>query len=391
MSSNKPVRVLQSVGIMNHGGIEHFLMNLYRRVDKDVVQFDFVERVDSPAVFDDEIRDLGGRIYRFASPDKHPIRAMRFYQKLFSEHSEYKVLHEHRASLLGFMGCLTAASRMHVPTRIVHAHSSGPVRSGLDRRAEIATDAVNKRRLKNLATDYFACSDAARRWMFPASSGVAEKALIIPNGIEAVQFRYCLSDRIGVRSELGIPHDAFVVGHVGRFDPVKNHAFLLDMLASFSREQRPYLLLVGDGGLRGAVHDKARSLNLDGSVIAVGLQDEVWRYYSAMDVLCMPSLHEGLPVSAIEAQASGLPLLLSDGIPADAALSGNVEFRSLVDGPSVWADAIMSLGEKTASLDRVQAGSCVAKSGFDIKETAERLQAFYAARSSHFPEGGKEL
>lgn len=382
MSRDRPVRILQSVGAMNHGGIEHFLMNLYRGINRDLVQFDFIERVNGPAIFDEEIASLGGRIFHCASPDKHPIRAMRYYRSFFRKHPEYSVVHEHRSSLLGFMGCLTAASYENVSTRIIHAHNSSPVRSGAARAAEMASDSFNKRRVKKFATDYFACSDAAKAWMFPVSTGVSDKVKVIPNGIDTKRFRFDNRNRSDIRREFKIPQHAFVIGHVGRFDCAKNQSFLLDILASFPEEDRPVLLLLGDGALRVPLEERACSMGLEGNVVFAGMQNETNRFYSAMDIFCMPSLYEGLPVSAVEAQANGLPLLLSDGISRDTDLGGGVEFKALSDGPMLWAEVLSEQLKSVGLTDRAEGVTRVVEAGFDIGETANTLQDFYIDRST---------
>lgn len=382
VSGRQPVRVLQSVGIMNHGGIEHFIMNLYRRMDRNRVQFDFMERTDGPSVFDEEIEDLGGRIYHCASPDKHPARAMRFYRGFFSQHPEYKIVHEHRASLFGFMGCLRAASYEHVPSRVVHAHSSSKLHTGAEGAFESLTDNFNKKRISSIATDYFACSDLAAAWMFPPETGCSEMVKVIPNGIDTARFAFDKKDRKLTRSELGIPEDAHVIGSVGRLERIKNQIFLLDIVASFPESRRPYLLILGDGSLRSEIERRADELGIREKVILAGLQDETWRFYAAMDVFCMPSLCEGLPVSAVEAQASGLPGVLSDRISKEADLGGDVTFAPLDIGAEEWARLIARILGEVSVDSRPQGASRVADAGFDIAQTAEWLQDFYIRKST---------
>lgn len=374
---NRPIRVLQSVGAMNHGGIEHFVMNVYRKIDRDLVQFDFVERVNDRCVFDDEIESLGGRIYRFQSPDKHPVSSMRFYRELFRRHPEWQVVHEHRSTLSGFLCCLRAAGYEHVRTRVAHAHNSALSAwyGGVGNAVEQITDKINKRLIGEIATDYFACSDMAAQWLFPTASGVSEKVRVIPNGIDTVRFSFDASDRTEIRALYGIPEDAFVIGHVGRFSQEKNQEFLIGLLKTIPAEMRAWLLLLGDGPLREGVERRASELGIRERVVFAGLQTDTWRFYSAMDAFCMPSIHEGLPVSAVEAQASGLPLLLSDNVSRDTDLGGVEAFLPINEGPGTWIETLLNCRKDADG--RALGVKLVADAGFDIDVAAEELQEFY--------------
>lgn len=374
---NQPIRVLQSVGAMNHGGIEHFVMNVYRKIDRDLVQFDFVERVNDRCVFDDEIESFGGRIYRFQSPDKHPISSMHFYRELFRAHPEWRIVHEHRSTLAGFLGCLRAASYEHVSTRVMHAHSSTLSKwyGGVGNAVERITDKRNKKKIGKIATDYFACSDVAAQWLFPPESSISDKVRIIPNGIDASRFSFSIGDRAEIRALYGIPENAFVIGHVGRFSLEKNHEYLLNVLRDLPGEMDGRLLLVGDGPLRDEVEKKAIVLGLRERVTFAGLQPETWKFYSAMDAFCMPSVHEGLPLSAVEAQASGLPLLLSENVSRDTDLGGAAMFLPIDIGSGAWVEGLMNCRKDVD--ERLCGVKLVVDAGFDIVATAKELQAFY--------------
>ena len=377
VSDSRPVRVLQSVGAMNHGGIEHFVMNVYRKIDRDLVQFDFVERVNDRCIFDDEIESLGGRIYRFQSPDKHPVSSMRFYRELFREHPEWQVVHEHRSTLSGFLCCLRAASYEHVRTRVAHAHNSALSAwyGGVGNAVEQITDIINKKMISGIATDYFACSDLAAQWLFPFEAGVSEKVRVIPNGIDAARFAFNARDRVEIRALYGIPENAFVIGHVGRFCQEKNQEFLIGLLKTIPAEMEGRLLLLGDGFLRDEIEKRASELGLRERVVFAGLQTETWKYYSAMDAFCMPSIHEGLPVSAVEAQASGLPLVLSENVSRDTDLGGVEAFLPINEGPDAWVKSLINCRKDADK--RALGVKLVADAGFDIDVAAEELQNFY--------------
>ncbi len=381
MEAENKIRILQSVGAMNHGGIEHYVMNLYRAIDKDRVQFDFMYRVSEPCVFDDEIRGLGGIIYRCPSPDRHPLRARKYYRAFFAEHPEYKVIHEHRSTNSGFYGLLRAAQRSCGSTRIVHSHSSMPLRrhGTMGNKVELATIRMNTPRIGEIATDYIACSDVAADWLFPETVIDRDKVVIAPNGINVDNFAYDRSDRALVREKLGIPYDALVIGHVGRFQEAKNHAFLVELLKSLiDGGNAAYLLLVGDGALRQDIEEKVASLGLVDNVVFAGLQSNPASFYSAMDVFCMPSLYEGLPVSCVEAQASGLPLVLSAAVSRQADLTGRVDFLALKSSRGDWEKAI--LGSLRTEEERFAGQAEVKLAGFDISNQAKWFERFYTCK-----------
>ena len=374
-SSNKPVRVLQSVGTMNHGGIEHFVMNLYRSIDRDRVQFDFAYRVDEECVFDDEIRRLGGRIFRCQSPDRHPMGGQRFYEALFAGHPEIVAVHEHRTDMSGFLGCLRAARRAGVRVRAVHSHNSKPVCATPSKqdRARMAWHLVNRRLAGGLVTHRVACSDLAADWMFGAGSG----ATIVNNGIDTAAFGFDEGRRRETRAALGIPCGSLVIGNVGRVAPQKNQAFLLDVLEAMPAGSDVCLLVVGDGPLMGELRDAVAQRGLLGRVCLPGMQADTAGFYCAMDALCMPSRFEGLPVSAVEAQASGLPVLFSDNVSRLSALTEGCSFLPLDEGPRRWAEELVRLCE--VARDRRLGVAEVRGAGFDVSDVAELLASIYLA------------
>lgn len=221
----KPVHVLHSVSAMNMGGIENFVMNLYRSVDRSVIQFDFVYAVDEPCLFDDEIKSLGGRIFKFQSPNKHPLAAGRFYNAIFNEHPEIKVLHGHLSDLTGNLGVFGSAKRNGIAKRAIHSHSSSTsISDGLEGLVMLFNARRNVKRIENLATDYFACSDKASNCMFPNAAERGLNVRLINNGIDVNRFTYDENKRLTVRKQLGISPDTLVIGNVARLVQVKNQA-----------------------------------------------------------------------------------------------------------------------------------------------------------------------
>lgn len=373
---SKVVRVLHSVAAMNMGGIENFVMNLYRTVDRSKVQFDFLYAVDEDCFFDSEILSLGGRIFKIQSPNKHPFAAMKFYNRIFKDNPEIKVLHEHSSGLTGSLATFKSAKAAGITKRAIHSHSSAtPLAGGLKGAVMRRNLDKNVTRIESLATDFFACSDKASEWMFPNATRHGIVTHIIKNGIDVNRFKFNEEERVRIREELGIAPDTFVIGNVARLANVKNQTFLVRILKSLIEKIDAALLLVGEGPLRNSIEEEANRLGISDRVHLVGNQTDSAPFYSAMDLLCMPSLYEGLPFSCVEAQCNGLPLLLSDTISRDASFSERVVFQNLDNSLNDWSNQAILL--KTSLSDRASGSALTARAGFDINETAEFLQDYY--------------
>lgn len=371
MSIGKPIRVLQVVPSMGHGGIEHFLMNLYRAIDREEIQFDFMYRVAYDCVFDEEIRSLGGRIFRCVDPDRHPVRSQGFYRRFFAEHPEVRAVHEHRSGCDGFLGVMHEACRAEVPVRAFHSHSS---QKGWTRNpVKDVTDAFNAPRLDRIANAFIACSDVAADYLYGRCPAARNACVVVPNAIDLCSFAY--DERVGarVREAWGIPVGSLVIGHVGRFVPEKNQAFLVEVLASLhGRGVDAELVLLGDGPTRQGIAAKAEGLSVADHVYFAGLQADTAPFYSAMDVFCMPSLFEGLPVACVEAQAAGLPMVLSTDVTRQADICGRTFFLGLDQGVDPWVSAI-----EAAVGDRCGASGALRAAGYDIADVARRFERLY--------------
>lgn len=377
MYGNEPIRVLQSVPAMNHGGLEHFIMNVYRAIDRDKIQFDFLFRVNKGCVFDEEIYDLGGRIFRFESPDKHPLKSKKYYESFFVAHPEYKIIHSHVSDLGGFQNLLRVARSKGVPTSIIHAHSTRAPKKGSKVQSFINEKLMqrNKRNIEKIGTDFFACSNEAALWMFPESILSGDKFRVIANGIDVDHFSYNKDARLQVRESLNIPKDALVIGHVGRFAQVKNHKFLVDVF-NFLTHLNPnsFLLLVGGGELKQQIQERTENAGISEKVRFLGEKEDTAPYYSAMDVLCMPSLYEGMPIVGIEAQANNLPILFSSNVPIEARIGNRVHFLDLEMGVESWTERIMAIAHR---VDDNSNKEKLDKAGFNSAFASAELEKFY--------------
>lgn len=362
---NRPIRILQVVTYMGRGGLETMLMNYYRHIDREKVQFDFLVHRDFRADYDDEIDALGGIIYRL--PRLNPVSPA-YYKALdafFAEHS-YTVVHSHLDCMSAYP--LRAAKKAGVPVRIAHAHNTSQ-----DRGWKYPIKQFSNKQVGRYATDYFACSQAAGEWMFPS-----RQFAVFPNAIDLNDYSFCASVRKSVRQEFHLKDDCLLIGHVGRFAPQKNHAFLLDIFAEIAKLQADaYLFLVGGGEGMAAIREKAVAFGLADKVIFTGVRDDVNRLLQAMDIFVFPSLYEGLPVTLVEAQASGLPCVISDHVPRESIITdGLVTVQNLDDSAETWAKHILArIG--TARTDH---SAEVAAHGYDISETAKWLEEFYVRK-----------
>ena len=378
VKEQEPIRVLQIVGRMDRGGIENFVMNIYRNIDREKVQFDFLCHYGREAAFNDEIRAMGGRIYEMpAIRDETHVYYWKLFayigalNKFFKEHKEYKIIHGQMTNTASIY--MPIAKRHGVTTRIAHSHNS----HGKVGMLGVVTD-ILKKPVFRYATDLFACSEAAAKYFYPESYIKAGKVKIVPNAVDAGRFRFNPEKRKQMRAEFGVG-DKLVIGCVGRFRTEKNQAFLLNVLKeALKTEPTTVLLFAGDGPLEDTCKQKADEMGIADKCIFLGMRSDIPDVMQAMDVLAMPSLFEGLPVTGIEAQAGGSPIIASSGIPDEMNAIDMVEFVSLDTGEKVWAEKLIAKAkqEKVDTIEKIKAA------GYDIHTLVPWLQEFYLARSN---------
>lgn len=351
-------RILQVVTYMGRGGIETMLMNYYRRMDREKIQFDFLVHRDFRADFDDEIEALGGRIYRVPAMNPASGSYRKALADFFREHP-YQVVHCHLNYMSGVV--LAVAKQSGVPVRIAHAHTASMAPGWKQ-----SVRRLCKHLIPLTATQRFACSTEAGRAIFGK-----QNFSILANAIDVVAFAPDEKLRRELRTELRLG-DAFTVMHVGRMVYAKNHEFLLDVFRELlNTEPGAKLVLVGDGELRSRVGEKAAQLPAD-AVRILGSRTDIPRLLQAADVFAFPSRFEGMPVTMIEAQAAGLPCIKSDTVTNECVVTDLVQSLP-IDDPKVWADAILAARgtPRTAVLADIQ------RSGYDITAAAEKLTRFY--------------
>ena len=356
------IRVLQVFSTLNAGGMENYIMNLYRKMDRDEIQFDFLVHHRKRGLFEDEIEAMGGKIYHFSVlDDKNILKYQMELDHFFKQHPEYKIVHGHLSSLAVFY--LGAAKKNGVPWRIVHSHGAGFLRTPKGYAKYLLF-----RFAKWNANMRLACSTEAGVYLYGKKS-----FRVVPNGIDSHRFAFDPQIRQQMRQELGVAEN-FVIGHVGRFNLQKNHVFLLRMFRSLLQEMPDArLLLLGDGELREAVQQQAVELGISHAVIFAGVHKDCERYYQAMDVFVLPSLFEGLPVTGVEAQYAGLPCLFSDAITREVSITSKVSFLNIgEENITQWCDQL-----KRIASEAHRTSADITSDLFDADEAVKQMAKLY--------------
>lgn len=363
---SKPIKVLQFSLSDNIGGIETLLRNLNKQFDRTEIQLDFVTTYESP-VYLQEFLESGAKVHKLPS-QKRFIEYYFALKKLIKE-NDYHILHVNKNSCADITPFLIG-HRLKLPMVIAHSHNT---KSTAGKLADIVSF-FNRGRMDKYMTTAFASSEEAAQWMFGKKYCAEHRVPILKNGIDLSHLSFEPDHRQEIEKRLSLS-GKFVVGHVGRFSPRKNHDFLLDVF-KIIHEKNPnsVLMLVGTGPLMASIQEKAQTLGIKDSVMFMGAQNNINEYYSAMDAFVMPSLAEDLPVAAIEAQASGLPLFVSDTVDDEVEVTDNVKWLSLQQPAAIWADMIINTCE---CFERKNQDEALKKAGYDIKETAEHLKELY--------------
>lgn len=359
----QPLRVLHFQGRMGKGGAETFMMNAYRNIDRTKIQFDFLIYDDFEDVkpYNKEIHELGGKIYSVPNPNKNIVAYIQAVKKLLKD-KHFDVVHNE----IFFGGGLNLllAKQAGISKRVAHSHATTDGKGN-----NIAMKAIRKifqRMLLKNATDYLACSYEAGIGLY----GKDQPFIFVPNGIDLGSYQSIPQSKEEIRNKLNIPQNALVIGNIGRFEEQKNHDFLIDIFEKVVKKRSDsYLILIGEGSLEDKIKEKVINLELQSNVSFLGLRDDIPQLLKAMDVFLMPSLYEGLPISAVEAQAANLKLVLSTEVSKETTLSNNVHFVSLEETPEKWAEIILSkpFGNKLITEMKL----------YDMKMTGKQLEKIY--------------
>lgn len=354
-----PVVVAQIMGKWVGGGVESVIMNYYKHMDRNKIQFDFICDNDSTNIPYDEIKKLGGRVI-LCPPYQKQKEYQKFLIDLFNK-KKYKIVHSNINTLSVFP--LHAAYKAGVPIRIAHSHSTSNKKEWKKNIIKNILRPLSKK----YANVYFACSKKAGNYLFGKNTNYT----IINNAIDLDKFKYNEKIRKEKRKELNIKDSTLVIGHVGRFVDQKNHTFLIDTFNEIHKKNKDtVLLLIGQGPKEKEIKEKVKELKLNDSVKFLGQREDVDKLYNAMDVFLLPSLYEGLGMVLIEAQANGLPCVASTEVPKDADM-GNTKFVDLSNKDG-FVNAVLD--------DKLKRKDCMEKiksDGYDIENEAEKLEKMY--------------
>lgn len=373
MNSNnlKPIRILHVIGIMNRGGAEVMIMNLYREIDRSKVQFDFVENSFETGIFDDEILSLGGKIYRCPHFNgKNYFQYKKWWQDFFETHCEYKIIHGHIGSTASIY--LGQAKKYGLFT-IAHSHNTN--------RNVTVKDylyAILSYRTRFIADYFFGCSTEAGKSRFGKRIIRQSNYSNLANAIKVENYKFSNEAREKIRTEFNVKEDDLLIGTVGRLTAQKNPKMIYQIFKSIvEKEEGAKCVWVGTGEFWNDIKDWIVQDNLTQRILLTGVRDDVSQILQGLDCFVFPSLYEGLPVTVVEAQATGLCCILSDSISKEVKITKLVEWHSIDESPKKWAQSCILAAKKSKVDFRKSPIEEIKKSGYDIKELSLFLQEFY--------------
>ena len=366
---NKQIRVLQVLGGLNPGGAETMIMNYYRHIDKTQIQFDFIihSNRNDKQFYEDEIKKMGGNIFHL--PKYFVLNHFSYkrkWKRFFKEHPDYKIIHGHMRSTASIY--LKIAKKFGLKT-ISHSHSMD---NGNGIKAVVRNFLCGK--IVKYSDYFVACSNDAAVWLFGPSILNSSKYILLKNAIELSKYRFDPKIRKIVRKELDINNE-FVIGHVGRFCTQKNHEFLIDLFKKMNDDSNINLrlILVGTGELRDRIVEKSIDYKIIDKIIFLENRSDVNEILQAFDIFCFPSIHEGLGIAAIEAQASGLPTIISNFVPSDTIVTKNV-YKLPLD-ISLWEENIRRI--YSLQFERCFNYEDLRLAGYDINNEIKKLEKLY--------------
>lgn len=358
------IRILQSLSTLDYSGAEAMIMNLYRNIDRDKIQFDFVvnDRTE-PFVFEKEVEKLGGRI--FTLPKFSGTNFVLYRKKvnqLLQNHPEWKIIHIHNASSAMLMIDL---AKKHELVTIAHAHFD---QDFINFKSYVQK--ILRVPIKNNADYLLACSKLAGAFVFNVNK---EEIRVIKNAIEPEKYRFNEKMRRRKRAELGLKNE-MILGHFGRMEMEKNHLYLIDVFKAYHKlNSESFLILIGEGELKEEIQKKVNEYGLENNVHFLGVGPDHYEWFQAMDIFLFPSLFDGVPITLIEAQAAGLPIIASDNITKEVQITDLVYFKMIEEEPNQWAKKIDDL----YLLFREDMTERIIEAGFDVKDTAKELENYY--------------
>lgn len=366
----EPTRVLQGF-ITPTGGVTKYIVDNYNAIDKEKVQFDFLTAGENQLDYEETLTAQGARVF-YCCKVTHPIRYYKRIKQVVAKNG-YRIVYFNisYAAIIPFLAAKAGGARVLV----AHAHSTGfenpnPITRAICRIYSM----TSKPFITKIATNYFACSDLAAQWVFGKNVLNNEAYKFLPNAIDCQRYIYnpALRQRVRDRLEAG---DKLILGHIGTFDHQKNHEFLIEIFGATRKiNANCELWLIGEGELLASVKEKVRSLGLSGSVKFLGQRSDVNELMQGMDIFLLPSRFEGFPFVGVEAQAAGLPCIMSDTITRQINITGNVNYLKLSNSPQVWASQIIETAQHWSRNNMLDV---LSRMGFDQKTQIDKMQDIY--------------
>ena len=368
------VKVLYFVDRMLRGGIQTFVIENMKHMDKNKIQVDYLLLDDGNKYeLEDTLIEMGSKIFKLKGIwFRQPFDFIKYciaLNKFFKKHNDYKVVHLHSSSK-NFM-VLYYAKKYGIKVRIAHSHNIGFQSKN---KMQILLGNIFKVPLKKYATDYFACSEIAGEWLFGKKNVKSGKVIIIHNAVDLDKFKFNNEKREKLRKELNIEDTDLVIGNVARFTNQKNHEFLIDIFNEiYKKNNSSKLLLIGTGEKEIYIKEKVNELGLTNDVIFLGFKTNVNDYMNVMDIFLFPSKYEGLGLVLIEAQANGIKCFTSQNVvPLEAKVSDLLEYISLNETSKNWANKVLSVNK-----NRKNVKEKIIEKGYSIEYTAKKLEQFY--------------
>lgn len=355
------IRVLHIMSSLFVGGTEQYVMNCFRKIDQDLIRFDFCILNEAIGKHEAEVMEKGAAVHHLIPFSKNPIKNLYQYKSLLKK-EKYDVIEIHSGTSTRYFYAYIA-KKYKVKKVIYHAHNTSDTPASLAER-------YCSRQIPRYCDLLIACSKKAGNYIY----GKNTKFHIIKNAVDLKRYAYSRTVRDEKREQLGIEKTTLVIGAVGRLNRQKNPLFLIEVLEDILNSRKDCrLLLIGDGELREEIEKRARKNGIDKKVIITGMVEEVNKYMQAFDVFVMPSFYEGLPFAGIEAQAAGLPCVFSDSITDEAGIASNVIFLPIDKGTSLWKKAIL----KMEKIGRVETMKELIQSGYDLETQIKYIIKVY--------------
>lgn len=372
---SEPVRILQVLGRLDRGGAETMIMNLYRRMDRSRIQFDFVIHTQDTCEYSEEVLSLGGRIYSMRPfRGAEVIGYRRQWRTFFAKHPEIAIVHGHMRSTASIY--LAEAKRAGIRT-IAHSHNTS---SGKGIHAFVKN--VLQRSIADHADRLLACSRGSGEWLYGREKCAESRFAVLPNGIDTARFTFDEEERAKMRQTLGASSEQTMILHIGRMETQKNQSFLLKIAAGLAArgEKTPdgapkyVFLLCGEGPMEPQLQEQATGLGLSDVVRFLGVRNDIPHLMKAADLMVFPSLFEGLPVTLVEAQATGLPIVMSDTITDEVVMTDLVTTAPM---PGTVSDWIKKIDAATPGTERQTYAAQIKANGYDVGDTANWLTDYY--------------